>query len=151
MVAMLQKYFYWMKLRQDVNKYIRSCTPYAIFKPTIKKWGLYKPLPALDKPWESISMDYMSGLPSTKHGNDNVFGVVDQFYKMAIMIACKKNIIVEATTNLFFEHVWVNFGLPQEIISNRDSRFLNTFWSILWSLLETRLTKSTTFHPQTNG
>jgi hypothetical protein len=25
-VAMLQKHFYWMKLRQQVNKYIRSCT-----------------------------------------------------------------------------------------------------------------------------
>jgi hypothetical protein len=25
-VAMLQKHFYWLKLRQEVNKYIRSCT-----------------------------------------------------------------------------------------------------------------------------
>ena len=48
-------------------------------------------------------MDYMSGLPSTKHGNDCVFLVVDIFSKMAIMAACKKNITTEATTKLFFE------------------------------------------------
>ena len=36
-VAVLQMYFYWPKLRQDVGKYIRSCTACAIAKPTIKK------------------------------------------------------------------------------------------------------------------
>jgi hypothetical protein len=96
-------------------------------------------------------MDYMSGLPSTKHGNDCVFVVVDQFSKMSIMMDCKKNITAEATAKLFFERVWVHFGIPQSIISHRDSRFLSTFWSSLWSMLDTKLTKSTTFHPQTDG
>jgi hypothetical protein len=150
-VAMLQKHFYWSKLRQEVNKYIRSCTAYAIAKPTTKKQGLYIPLPTPDRPWESISMDYMSGLPSTKRGNDCVFVVVDRFSKMAILVACKKSITVEATAKLFFERVWVHFGIPQTIVSDRDNRFLSTFWSSLWSLLDTKLTKSTTFHPQTDG
>ena len=57
-------------------------------------------------------MDYMYGLPSTKHGNDCVFVVVDRFSKMVILTACKKNIMVEATTKIFFEHVWVDFGIP---------------------------------------
>jgi hypothetical protein len=104
-VAMLQKHFYWPKLRQEVNKYIRSCTVYVISKPTTKKQGLYTPLPTPDRPWESISMDYMSGLPSTKWGNEFVFVVVDLFSKMAILVACKKNITTEATAKLFFERV----------------------------------------------
>jgi hypothetical protein len=97
------KHFYWLKLRQDVSKYIRSCTAYTISKPTTKKQGMYTPLPTLDRPWESISMDYMSGLPSTKRGNDCVFVVVDRFSKMVIMAACKKSITIEATAKLFFE------------------------------------------------
>jgi hypothetical protein len=48
-------------------------------------------------------MDYMSGLPSTKQGNDCVFVVVDRFSKMAILTSCKKNITVEATAKIFFE------------------------------------------------
>jgi hypothetical protein len=102
-VAMLQKHFYWPKLRQEVNKYIRSCTACAISKLTTKKQGLYTPLPTPDRPWESISMDYMSGLPSTKRGNDCVFVVVDRFSKMVILAACKKSITAEATAKLFFE------------------------------------------------
>ena len=96
-------------------------------------------------------MDYMYVLPSTKHGNDCVFVVIDLFSKMAILTACKKNIMPEAMTKLFFECVWDHFRLPQPIIFDWDSRFLSTFWSILWSLLDTKLTKSTSFHPQTNG
>jgi len=96
-------------------------------------------------------MDYMLGLPFTKHGNDCVFMVVNRFLKMAIMAACKKNITVEATAKLLFEQVWVHFGIPQSIILDQDSRFLNTFWSSLWLMLDTKLTKSTTFHPKIDG
>jgi hypothetical protein len=112
---------------------------------------MYTPLPTPDRPWESISMDYMSGLPSTKRGNDCVFVVFDLFSKMVIMVACKKSITAEATAKIFFEQVWVHFGIPQTIISYRDSWFLNTFWSSLWSLLDTKLTNSTAFHPQMDG
>ena len=126
-MSMLQKHFYWPKLRQEVSKYIRSCTAYAIAKSTTDKQGLYTPLPTLDRPWESILMDYISGLPSTKQGNDCVFVVVDIFSKMAILVSCKKNIIANTTTKLFFERVCVYFGIPQTIVSDRDSRFLNTF------------------------
>ena len=124
-VVVLQKYFYWSKLRHDVSKYIRSCTSYAISKPALKNQGLYTPLPTPDKPWESISMDYMSDLPFTKHGYDYVFVVVDQFSKMAILGAYKKTIMAK----LFFEHVCVHFGPPQTIIYDRDSRFLSTGWT----------------------
>jgi hypothetical protein len=65
-VVMLQQHFYWPKLRQDVSKYIRSCTACAISKPTIMKQGMYTPLTTSKRLRESISMDYMSSLPSTK-------------------------------------------------------------------------------------
>jgi hypothetical protein len=126
-VAILKKHFYWLKLRQEVNKYIRPCIVCAITKPTTKKQGLYTPLPTPGRPWESISMDYMSNLPSTKQGNDCVFVVIDRFSKMAILVACKKNITIEATTKLFFERVGVHFVIPQTIVSDQDSRFLSTF------------------------
>jgi hypothetical protein len=96
-------------------------------------------------------MDYISGLLSTKRGNDCLFVVVDRFSKMVILVSCKKSITVEATSKLFFEQVWVHFGIPQTIISDRDSQFLITSWLSLWSLLDTKLTKSRAFRPQTDG
>ena len=52
--------------------YINLCTVCSI-----KKQGFHTPLPTLDKPWDLVSMDYMSGFPSTKHCNDYVFAVID--------------------------------------------------------------------------
>jgi hypothetical protein len=50
-------------------------------------------------------MDYISGLPSTKWGNDCVFLVVDFFSKMVILAVCKKSITAEAMVKLFLERV----------------------------------------------
>jgi hypothetical protein len=69
------------------------------------------------------------------------------FSKMAILIACKKKITTIDIAKLFFERVWIHFWIPQTIIFDRENRFLSTFWSSLLSLLDTKLTKSTSFHP----
>jgi hypothetical protein len=92
---------------------------------------MYTPLPTPNRPWDSISMDYMLRLPSTKQVNDFVFAVVDRFSNMVIFAAYKKSITVEATANLFFKQVWAHFVTPKTIISDWDIWFLNTFWSSL--------------------
>jgi len=92
---------------------------------------MYTPLPAPDNPWEYVTMDYMSGFPSTKHGHECVFFVVIRLSKMVILTPFKKSIISEVTAKLFFGKIWVHFGLTQTIISDRDNKFLGTFWSNL--------------------
>jgi hypothetical protein len=99
----------------------------VLHKPTIKNQGMYTHPPSPNRPWESILMDYILGLLSTKDGNDYFFVVVDRFSKMEILVTCKTSNAVDSTSKIFFEQVWVQFFIPQTIISDRDNRFISTF------------------------
>jgi len=72
-------------------------------------------------------MDFVGGLLTTRKGHDYLFMVVDRFNKMCVLMPCKKTISGKEATNLFFGQVWVHFGIPRSIISDRDTRLLNAF------------------------
>ena len=122
-----------------------------VSKPSTIKLGLYTPLPILSRPWESVSMDFVGGLPLSRKSHDYLYVVIDRFRKMCILIPCKKQITAENTVSLFFQHVWVHFRLPTLIVLDWDSLFLEEFWTSFWEMMDTKLKRSTTFHPQIDG
>jgi len=149
-VVNLQRYCFWPHIFNSVSRFIRGCFLCAISKPSNRKLGLYTPLPVPSHPWESISMDIVAGLPLSRKGHDYLYVVVDRFNKICIRKPCKNKITVEQTNHLLFQKFWVHFGLPNSIVSDRDSRFVGNFSSNLWDMMDTKLKKSTTFHTQTN-
>ena len=111
-------------MKEIVTKYVKGCVMCSTCKHTNRKLGLYSPLPVPSHPWESISMDFVGGLPMSRRGHDYLYVVVDRFSKMCILMPCKKQVTAEQAASLFFQHVWVHFGLPTSIISDQDSQFL---------------------------
>ena len=89
-------------MQETVAKYIRGFVMCATSKPSNRKLGLYTPLPISSRHYESISMDFVGGLPMSRKGHDYLYFVVDRFRKMCILMPCNKQIIAEKTTHLFF-------------------------------------------------
>lgn len=83
------------------------------YKPSNRKQSLYHPLLIPTRPWEIISMEFIGGLLITRKGHDYLFLVVGRFSKMCVMMPCKNTIIGKEVENLFFEQVWVHFGIPR--------------------------------------
>jgi hypothetical protein len=70
---------------------------------------------------------------------------------MVHLAPCSENIDAAGSATLFLEHVFKPHGLPETIVSDRDPIFVARFWSELFRRLGTRLTMSTSDHPQTDG
>ena len=85
-----------------------------------------EPLPITERPWESVTMDFIIGLPKSED-NDSIIVVVDRFSKYATFIATLTDCTAERTTRLFPNHVVKYWGLPKFIISDRDLRFTGKF------------------------
>lgn len=57
----------------------------------------------------------------------------------------------DRAAGLFFKEVVKHFGIPSEIISDRDPRFTGKFWTSLFKLLGSELRFSVAYYPQTDG
>ena len=108
-------------MNEIVSRYIKGCIMCATIKPSNRKLGLYTPLPIPSRPWESVSMDFVGGLPKSRKSHDYLYVVVDMFSKMCILTPCNKLVTAKQTAKLFFQYIWVHFGLPTSIVSDQDS------------------------------
>jgi hypothetical protein len=133
-------------MRRDVVQFVARCTTCQKAKSRLNSHGLYMPLPVASVPWEDISMDFVLGLPRTKRGRHSIFVVVDRFSKMAHFRPYHKTDDASHIADLFFKEIIHLHGVPNTIVSDHGTKFLDHFWRTLRSQLGTKLLFSTTCH-----
>ncbi|KAI5671867.1 hypothetical protein M9H77_12231 [Catharanthus roseus] len=146
-LALLKTTYYWPQMQDEVESYVRTCLICQQDKvePNAPS-GLLDPLPIPKRPWESVSIDFITSLPKSE-GFGSIIVVVDRFSKYATFIPAPTDCTAEETTRLFLKNVVV----PSNIVSDRDPRFTGRFWTELFKLLGSDLNFSTSFHPQSDG
>ncbi|MCO5612255.1 hypothetical protein L7F22_066519 [Adiantum nelumboides] len=83
----VERYFYWPRLKKDVEEFVRSCLVCQKVKfDRHKAQGLLQPLPIPTRPWESIAMDFIFDLPRTQSGHDGVIKAITMFSRGGYVI-----------------------------------------------------------------
>jgi hypothetical protein len=96
-------------------------------------------------------MDFIVELPRSKHGHDCVLTVIDRLSKRVHLIPISGRDGAPQVAKQFFARIVTLHGVPKQIVSDRDSRFIGAFWRELMRLMGTRLAPATSHHPQTDG
>ncbi|GJY59452.1 putative reverse transcriptase domain-containing protein [Tanacetum coccineum] len=106
---------------------------------------------AMKKKNESITIDFVSGLPRTPSGYDTIWVIVDRLTKSAHFLPIKKSDTMEKLTQLYLKEIMCRHGVPILIILDRDSHFTSRLLKSLQNALGTNLDMGTAYHPQTDG
>ncbi|GBG75826.1 hypothetical protein CBR_g21071 [Chara braunii] len=150
--ANLVQRFWWPNMLEDVKKYVETYQVYQRDKSrTQAPLGLLKPLPIPAGPEQSISMNFMDTLVTSKNGKRHIFVIVDRFTKYARLIAMPETARTEHVIKLFMDN-WVrDFGLPKTIVSDRDVRFTSEMWKKAPEQVGSQLQMTSGSHPEANG
>ena len=84
------QHYYWPHMAAVVQDYVRRCPICERAKTTQQPRPEIHPLPTPRQPFAWITLDWVSGLPTSKGGNDGYLAVLDRFSKWAIVVPCTK-------------------------------------------------------------
>ncbi|MBQ0070665.1 MAG: DDE-type integrase/transposase/recombinase, partial [Spirochaetales bacterium] len=148
----LKSTYWWTRMKRDIARYVSECDVCRRVKAVHQSpAGLLQPLKVPEWKWEKVEMDFITGFPKSKKGNDAIFVVIDRLSKVAHFFPVKETISASQLAELYTTRIVSLYGVPVEISSDRGSIFTSRFWKSFQEALGTKLLFSTAYHPQTSG
>jgi hypothetical protein len=137
MLQVLQHSYYFLRMRQAIEDFVKKCTICRRNKHDRHlPYGLLQPLQVLSRLWESVAIDFIVKLPPstdpvTKESYDGIMVVVDRFSKFGRFIPYRETWTATDLAHVFIKNVVANHGLPVQLVTDRDKLFTSNFWTAL--------------------
>jgi hypothetical protein len=148
----LKQNLWWSNMKVDIAKYVAECdTCHQMKACHLKSVSLLQPLSIPMWKWDDISMNFIVGLPLTARKKDSIWVIVDRLTKTAHFIAVHTTYSVQQYAELYMDHIVRLHGISKTIISDRGTQFVARLWELLHECLGTKLIRSSSYHPQTDG
>ena len=94
---------------------------------------------------------FITGLPLTSSGYDAILTVTDRLTRLVHLIPTTTKCDATMFASLVRDHIISKHGCPGDIVTDRGSIFTGKFWAAVCSALSIHLSRSTAFHPQSDG
>ena len=115
-------------MKKDVTDYVSKCLTCQQVKSEHQvPYGLLNPIPILQWKFDSIAMDFVTGLPLTQGKHDSVWVIVDRLTKLSHFIPVRIDYSMDRLAELYVDDIVLLHGVSLLILSDRDSRFTSRF------------------------
>jgi IS30 family transposase len=104
----------------------------------------------LERPWHSISTNFITDLPDS-NGFNSILVIVDQASKQGIFISCDKTITSMELAHLFLIHIFSKYRVPTHVTSDHGKEFVTQFMRSLGELLDIDFHYTSGYHPEADG
>ena len=150
---LIKKTFWWNNMEKDIKRFIRSCDNCGrTNSPNYNLNPLMTSLQIPDKRFQFIGLDFKQMTVDKNTSNDFILGIHCLLTKYSVFIPCKKTIkSTEVAKLLLNEWILKGCGIPEVIVSDRDSKFTSKVWNDLMELMGIKLMMSTSRHQRSNG
>ncbi|KAI7081079.1 hypothetical protein KC356_g9322 [Hortaea werneckii] len=152
---LLQRKYWWPNMTQECVEYVKSCQLCQAMKSRRHRpYGEPQALPLPSRPWQELSMDFITDLPPTKWKGevvDSILVIVDRYSKMNKYIPVSKRMTSASLADVLRDEVIRYYGVPKGILTDRGSVFTSEYWSEFAYEAQVKRRLSTAFHPQTDG
>ncbi|OAQ57620.2 retrovirus polyprotein [Pochonia chlamydosporia 170] len=149
---LISRSYWWPKLSADTKQFTRNCHGCLWNKNSqLRYQGTLKPLPIPLQRWRDLSVDFIGPFQPTTRGFNAIMVVVDRLSKDRHFTPCRTDMKAHDLAMLFVRDVWKLHGLPDSIVSDRGPLFISEFWKAVCHRLQTNISLSTAYHPETDG
>jgi len=147
---MLSSRFVWPGLATDTKTWCRECLECGRGKVVGQETTKVEKINIPKQRFSHIHLDLVGPLPVTEKGNRYLVTAIDRTTRWPEAVPVKDietDTVIEAVVSS-----WISrFGVPVRITTDRGPQFTSTKWSSWCEELGVSHTKTTAFHPQSNG
>ena len=142
--------WYWPGMASQIRRIVKSCEICQLAKSGGLQHRSSQGNLKVGRPWQKVAIDLVGPMPETTRNNKWILVLTDHFTRWQDALP-----IPDATARVVAEaldcRVFCYFGLPEEIHSDRGMQFEGEFMTELCRLWRVIKTRTTSYHPQSNG
>ena len=146
----LRQRFYWVGMRSDVREWCKACDVCSAKKGPARRNRAPLQLYTVGAPMERVAVDIAGPFPVTPRGNRYICVAMDYFTKWPEAYALP-NHEAETVADVLVSEFFSRFGVPAELHSDQGREFESRVFSECCTLLGIQKTRTTPFHPQSDG
>lgn len=146
---LMQQRYFWPSMNIDIGEWAKSCVDCQQSKIHRHTHSDVTPFPPSER-FEHVHIDIVGPLPTSSSGHRYLLTMIDRCTRWAEAVPLRE-ISAEVVARKLYETWIVRFGCPIKVTTDQGRQFESGLFKSLAQLLGVERTRTTAYHPQSNG